>query len=97
VIGSDKVYWQVADHPAKGIRKKSLQGRLSWEKKTFVCCHLSGGGRQNRAAVDCLPRAFQRVAVKRSADAAAFWGSIWSIMITRGSTTRCGFVGEGKN
>ena len=36
LLRSDKVYWQVADHPAKGIRRESLQGRLSWEKKTFV-------------------------------------------------------------
>ena len=41
LLWSDKVYWQVSDHPAKGTRRKSLQGRLSWEKKTFVCCHLS--------------------------------------------------------
>ena len=34
---SDKIYWQVAESPAKAIRKdRILQGRLRWEKKTFT-------------------------------------------------------------
>ena len=36
MMWSDKVYWQVADTRRRGPKDWSLQGRLSWEKKTFI-------------------------------------------------------------